>query len=362
VNSVLRLWLPGFLLTVAMLLGGDAAARAQEMNPALKELAAAAGREGAVTLSWSQSTLGGSQGAARFQAAMNKAFGTNIRINFLPGPDMARVVNQVATEFAAGQKAHVDIVLGAAPQIAPVMKVNFFDPVDWRQYLPGRITPNMIELDGKIIRVTTGLSGVTYNAQLAPMKPAVLDDFLKPEWKGKIASTPYAAGLDVLLAEDVWGREKTVAFVRALARQIAGVMRCCEAERVATGEYLALVMDCTGQDALLWQEKGAPVAQLMPLDAAQQRYYYFAVPKNAQHPSAARLFTMFLLTEEGQKLVYDTWKIDLHFMPGSKMGAMIADYQKRGVKFKEVTVQWWSEHPEIDASRSELIKILTTKE
>jgi hypothetical protein len=44
------------------------------------------------------------------------------------------------------------------------------------------------------------------------------------------------------------------------------------------------------------------------------------------------------------------------------MGAMIADHQKRGVKFKEVTTQWWSEHPEIDASRSELIKILTTKE
>jgi len=32
------------------------------------------------------------------------------------------------------------------------------------------------------------------------------------------------------------------------------------AERVATGEYLALVMDCTGQDALIWQERGAPLA------------------------------------------------------------------------------------------------------
>jgi len=357
-----RLSLPGLVLMVAVLLGGGAVAGAEEMNAPLKELAAAASREGAVTLSWSQSTLGGSQGAARFQAAMNKAFGTNIHINFLPGPDMARVVNQVATEFSAGQKAHVDIVLGAAPQIAPVVKVNFFEPVDWKQYLPGRITPNMIELDGRIIRIVTGLSGVTYNAQLAPMKPTVLDDFLKPEWKGKIASTPYAAGLDVLLADDVWGKQKTVSYVRALARQIAGVMRCGETERVATGEYLALVMDCTGQDALLWQEKGAPVAQLMPLDAAQQRYYYFAVPRNAQHPNAAKLFTIFLLTPEGQQLVYDTWKIDLHFMPGSKMGAMIADYQKRDVKFKEVTVQWWSEHPEIDASRSELIKILTTKE
>jgi iron(III) transport system substrate-binding protein len=352
-----RLFLAGMLIA-----SGSLTATAQETGPALKELAAAASREGAVTLSWSQTTLGGSQGAARLQAAMNKMFGTNIRVSFLPGPDMARVINQVATEFAAGQKAHVDIALGAAPQIAPVVKLNFFEPIEWQRYLPGRITAEMTELDGRIIRIVTGLSGVTYNSQLAPMKPTVLEDFLKPGWKGKIASTPYAAGLDVLLAEDVWGREKTISYVRALARQIAGVMRCGEAERVATGEYLALVMDCTGQDAIIWQERGAPLAQLMPLDAAEQRYYYFAVPKNAQHPSAAKLFTAFLLTEEGQKLAYDTWKIDLHFLPGSKMGAAVAGYQKLGVRFKEVTVDWWSAHPEIEASRSELIKILTTRE
>jgi iron(III) transport system substrate-binding protein len=354
--------LPRFFLAGLLILSAGVPAAAQETSPALKELAAAAAREGALTLSWSQTTLGGSQGAARLQAAMNKMFGTNIRVTFVPGPDMARVINQVATESAAGQKAHVDVLLGAAPQIAPVAKLDFFEPVDWQKYLPGRITPEMTELGGRIIRIVTGLSGVTYNSQLAPMKPTVLQDFLKPEWKGKIASTPYAAGLDVLLAEDVWGHDKTVNYVRALARQIAGVMRCGEAERVATGEYLALVMDCTGQDALIWQERGAPLAQLMPLDGAEQRYYYFALPKNAQHPDAAKLFTAFLLTEEGQKLAFDTWKIDLHFLPGSRMGAVVADYQKRGVKFKEVTVDWWSAHPEIEATRSELIKILTTKE
>ena len=106
--------------------------------------------------------------------------------------------------------------------------------------------------------------------------------------------------------------------MRALSKQITGLIRCGEAERIATGEYLALVMDCTGQDALQWQEKGAPLDQMMPLDAAQQRYYYFAVPKNAQHPTAAKLYTIFLMTEEGQKLAYDTWKTDLHFMPGSR--------------------------------------------
>jgi iron(III) transport system substrate-binding protein len=354
--------LSGIALAAALALAGSAVASAQELNAAIKELAAAADKEGVVTLSWSNSTFAGVAGAARYQAALNKMFGTNIKVNFLPGADMARIANQLATEFSAAQKAHIDVLLSASPQIAPIAKFNMFEEVGWQKYLPARIKPEMVELNGGIIRIVTGLSGATYNSRLAPMKPTTLADFLKPEWKGKIASTPYAAGFDVLAAVDVWGREKTVAYVQALSKQIAGVMRCGDAERIATGEYLALVMDCTGQDALQWQEKGAPLAQMMPLDAAQQRYYYFAIPKNAQHPNAAKLYSIFMMTEEGQKLSYDTWKTDLHSFPGSKMGKMVDDYAKLGVKFKEVTVAWYSQHPEIDASKSELIKILTTKQ
>jgi hypothetical protein len=49
-----------------------------------------------------------------------------------------------------------------------MMKLDFFEQVDWKQYLPGRITSDMIELDGRIIRVVTGLSGVTYNEASLP--------------------------------------------------------------------------------------------------------------------------------------------------------------------------------------------------
>ena len=349
----------GLALGIAMTIATSA--NAQEINAALKELAAAANREGTLTLSWSGTSLGGVQGAARYQAAMNRMFGTNIRISFLPGADMARVVNQLATEHSAGQKGSVDITLSASVQIVPIVKLDMFERVDWQKYLPNRITPEMIELDGRIIRIVTGLSGATYNSALAPMKPTRLEDFLLPVWKGKIASTPYAAGFDILAASDVWGKEKTVSYVQALSKQVAGLIRCGEAERVATGEYLAIVMDCTGQDALQWQEKGAPMAQMMPLDAAQQRYYYFGIPKNAQHPNAAKLYALFQLTEVGQKLSYETWKTDLHFLPGSRMARMIEDYKKLNVKFKEVTVEWQLQHPEIDAGRSELIKIMTTK-
>jgi ABC-type Fe3+ transport system substrate-binding protein len=345
----------------ALLMLCCATAQAQEINPALKELVAAANKEGALTLSWSPSTYNGAQGAAAFQTAMNRMFGSNVRVNFVPGADMARVGNQLATEFSAGKKANADIMLGAAPQMGTLVQRDLFEPVDWHSYLPSRIDSRMTEFDGKLVRVATGLTGATYNSSQAPTKPVTLDDFLKPEWKGKIASTPYAAGFDALLASDVWGKDRTIAYVQKLSRQIAGLIRCGEAERVATGEYLALVMDCTGEDALSGQAKGEPLAQMMPLDAAQARYYYFGVRRNAQHPNAAKLLTLFLLTEEGQKISYDTWKIDLHTFPSSRMGKMVDAYRKMNVRFQEVTAEWYVRHPEIDEDKHELIKIITTK-
>jgi iron(III) transport system substrate-binding protein len=345
----------------ALCLLASTAAPAQDFNPAMKELVAAANKEGELTLSWSPSTYDGAQGAARFQAAMNKMFGSKVRVSFVPGADMARIGNQLATEFSASQRASIDIMLGAAPQMNPLLKLKLFQAVDWRSYMPSRIDAAMTEFGGQIIRVSTGLTGSTYNSSQAPMTPATLEDFLKPEWKGRIASTPYAAGFDVLLASDVWGKQKTVEYMQKLSRQITGLIRCGEGERIATGEYLALVMDCTGQDAMQWQAKGAPLAQMMPLDAAQERYYYFGIPKNAPHPNAAKLYTLFMLTEEGQRLSYDTWKIDLHTFAGSRMGAVVSDFAKKNVKFKEVTAEWYARHPEIDAGKSELIKIITTK-
>ncbi len=336
-------------------------ARAAEINADLKALSTAAAKEGSLDLSWSQGTLGGSQGAALIEAGMNKYFGTNIRLKFTPGPEVARIGNQIATEFQAKQPATTDVYLAAAAQIAPLVQFDMFEAADWAKLLPQRIKPDMTEVRGQFVRLNTGLSGVTYNSAMAPMKPTTLEDFLKPEWKGKIASTPYAASFDVFLADDMWGKQKTIDYVKKLSAQISGLMRCGDAERIATGEFLALVMDCTGQDALIWQERGAPLEQMIPLDAAQERFNYFGVPKNAKSPNAAKLFTVFMMTQEGQKLAYDTWKTDLHQFPEAHIRKTVDIYSAKGVNFKEVSIEWWLKHPEIDEGKSELIKILTSK-
>ena len=185
-------------------------------------------------------------------------------------------------------------LLGASPQITPLVKIDFFERVDWKQYLPDRITDQMIELDGRIIRIVTGLSGATYNSRARADEADAARRFpASRNGRARSPRRPTPPASTCSMPTDVWGKEKTVDYVTKLSSQITGLIRCGEAERIATGEYLALVMDCTGQDALQWQEKGAPLGQMMPLDAAQQRYYYFAVPKNAQHPNAAKLYTVF---------------------------------------------------------------------
>ncbi len=346
------------LLSLTIWSGG---ARAGEINDELKALVAAADKEGSVNLSWSQSTLGGSQGAALLRDGMNKVFGSHVKVNFSPGPEMARIANQLVIELGAKQSAHVDVYLGAAAQLAPLIDTDLFEPVEWGKYLPDRVVSKSVESGGRFMRITTGLSGVTYNTTLAPYKPTTLQDFLKPEWKGKIATTPYAASFDILLANDMWGRDRTLDYMRKLTTQIAGLIRCGDAERIATGEFAALVMDCTGQDSLVWRERGAPMDQAIPNDAAQIRYYYVAVPRNARNPAAAKLVSLFLETPEGQKIAYDTWKADLHSYPGAHIASQIDDNIARGVSFREVTVDWWRQHPEIDANKGEFTKILTGK-
>jgi ABC-type Fe3+ transport system substrate-binding protein len=150
--------------------------------------------------------------------------------------------------------------------------------------------------------------------------------------------------------------------MRRLSAQVGGIIRCgAEVERVATGEYAALAMDCIAGNTITWQERGAPVDYVIPRDAAQLHYYYVGVPKNAVNPSAGKLFSIFMLTEVGQRLNWETWKIDLDGLSGSRMEAMVAKLRDQGIVFTEVTMDWWLTHPEIPELERELMKTLEKK-
>ena len=349
---------PAAALACAALLLAGAAARAAEPSPALAQVIEGARQEGKLNLEWGSDILGGLDGAKAAVEGMNAMFGTRVTVRFTPGPSLPEVVNKIVISVGAGQPSPTDVAIGSDQHAADLWKKGASVPVDWVALLPGRIEPGSIEAEGRAIRIFTTLpGGIIYNSQLAPMKPEKLVDLLRPEWKGKIASTPYAGSWELLTGSDVWG-EKGVEFAEKLSPQLAGLMRCSDLERIASGEFLAYAMDCTGRSWVDLKRRGAPIQHVVPADFAAQRFYFFSIPKNSTSPNAAKLFVAFLQTTEGQKV---TWKYagsDLHTYPDSQLKPEIDAYVKRGIVFHPFTIQWHLDHPEGQDGLKKAVRIL----
>jgi ABC-type Fe3+ transport system substrate-binding protein len=349
-------------IVLAAALAGLAAgpARAADFSPELKAIIDGAKKERAVSLVWGEGTLGGTTGAKLFEEQINRMFGTDLRITFTPGASMPQVGNDIAVRQAAGQPSPTDVYIGYADVLSRLAPRKPFVPVAWEKLLPGRITAAMVDESGSNLKVVTALPGIAYNSKLAPSKPETLTDLLKPEWKGKIAATPYAADFDVLAANDMWGHDKAIDFARRMSAQAAGLMRCNEGERLATGEFLAFAITCSGTDFIDTIRKGAPIVQVPPEDFPALGYFYLGVPKNAPHPNAGQLYALFCMTVEGQKLVRQTWDTDMDLFPETGLHKQVADLEAaRGKKFERITIAWYAAHPEAYEAWKEIEKIFT---
>jgi hypothetical protein len=141
---------------------------------------------------------------------------------------------QLYQELQAGEPASSDLYIATAVQISPYIDKGLFRTVDWVSLMPSRITPAMVEADGKAIRVATNLPGIVYNMQVAPWVKDVntTTDLLKPDYKGKFYTTPFLGGFDVLLAPEVWGVARTTDYVKKFAQQIAGLVGCEATTRI----------------------------------------------------------------------------------------------------------------------------------
>ena len=330
-----------------------------QTSPELAALIEAAKKEGELTLSWGEGTLGGTQGLKTFERQINAAYGTNLKVTFTPGDSMPAMGNRIATMLAAGQPSVSDVYVAYVRTMGVLHPKKMFHGADWKAY---GVPESAIEAEGTMIKLVTALPSILYHTRLAPKKPENLVDFLNPEWKGKIASTPYAANFDMLASNEMWGPEKAVDYTKKLSPQLAGLIRCNENERVASGEFVAYFITCTGNDADELMRKGAPLAQVVPKDFAVVGYFYLAVPKNAPHPNAAKLFTTYALSPEGQKLVFANWGSDLDILPGSqtkpKVEALEAQY---GQKLKRFDIAWELGNDAGNKAWDEIVKILARK-
>ena len=146
---------------------------------------------------------------------------------------------------------------------------------------------------------------LVYNTKMVAEKdvPKSYEALLDDKWKGNI-------GLDDSDYEwfgsmlRLMGEEKGLAYMRRLAA-LQPTMRAGHsliATLVAAGEF-AIYPDGYPRRVEVLRERGARMIDWLWLEPAIAELHPTAIMSNAPHPSAARIFTDYLLSLEGQQLI-----------------------------------------------------------
>jgi len=281
----------------------------------------------------------------RAQDEINKKYHINLQIKYSPVAVGAAFQNQVVQEIRAGQTASTDILFHIRDQnLAKVVM-----PVDYHKYIPGLPDDIMFYDKRAVIAVSTILAEEYSTKDVPPNKvPNSLAGLLAPEWKGKIATMSYQGVIGWYLGlPEALGKDGMVKFYTALEPSIGGLMTCGDSDRVVSGEFAFFGLDCGDQEVRLRQRKGEPIAAFYPKEGTAIYAFSPGIPLTAAHPNAARLFIVYLLSPEGQKMLWDEMGCDNYKLPGSHMGPIIAAAKKKGVRFIDIYGLDVT-HPELD--------------
>jgi ABC-type Fe3+ transport system substrate-binding protein len=268
----------------------------------------------------------------------------------------------VTQEVAAGRRTSTDILVGTESHYGDLVKRAVLESYDYTQLSP-RIQRKFVAPKNIGAEFYTIISGITYNTNFVPANevPRKLEDVLNPKWKGKIASTTNAAIFDRVAMLPEWGVDRMKGFITKLADQVGGLIRASENERVISGEFIMLVMDGGGHQVRKQQLKGAPVGHVIPEDAANMSFGYMGVTRTSAHPNLSKLFINMVMSEDGQKVVFETHFTDHHELPGSQSAAALGELMAKKTKMLRVDIDFVMKHPEMSKLSDEFRNILRAK-
>lgn len=150
------------------------------------------------------------------------------------------------------------------------------------------------------------LVGIAWNTDLvSPEDAAILSEWeglLDPRWQGKGIVVDPAAGGVAYLPWYVWDRVYGEDFIAKIGEQkpriIQGINNAAAA--LASGD-VSIIINASETGLLPLWEKGAPIQWSLPSPGVGPLTGQ-AIPANAPHPNAARLYHEYAFTEEGYTL------------------------------------------------------------
>ena len=304
----------------------------------------------------------GEESVSLLQNALNKKYGLNIKVRYAAGPSMPVMTGRVIETHKAGVKSDTDLLVANARPVNLVFGQGVTRPYPWRDVFP-HVPADTIEAEGQLIRFVDVLSGMNYNTReiKGADVPRRLRDVLNPKWKGKIASTPYAAGLYFFASDRAWGYDKALEFIKTLSGHIGGLIRCGEDARIASGEFLMLVKNCGNYGGENYaRHTGAPVGTVWDEDPSVIDSFYCVVPVNSAHPNLATLAVGFLMTKEGQDILYDKVGWCSASVEGTPVSKQYKEAETKGLKILKYTAASWrgEEGKVMSKAATEFAKIL----
>lgn len=315
-------------------------ATATDTLPALTE---AAKKEGRLTLSWAPGILVNEDGVKQLAEGFNKAYGLGLKVEYTPGPASEEMAPRLIQELQTNRAATTDMMFAPSASIAPMYTNHALLSSNWSDWAPNIKNAGQIAPQGLAIEVQTAIAGITFNTTKikGDLIPSSMKDLLKPQYRGRLATTPYVAGFDRLATSEVWGKDATFDYVTKLNDQIGGLIRCNELQRLISGEFDLLAFNCDQGETLRNKAKGAPLDFVVAQDAPFITSNYISVPANAAHPAAAKLWVNYLLSPEAQKTIYSIGFLDSAQVSGSQTAALVGKYKDEGVTFINTDLRFY---------------------
>jgi ABC-type Fe3+ transport system substrate-binding protein len=311
---------------------------AEARTPALQQLIDAAKAEGGRFIA--DAIIDDARGRKEAEIAMEKLFGFKVTWEAVDLMNQNQFASRLLKEIQAGRQPSTDVFNGTQATIPRLMQGNALESVDnWQALLP-RIPKEAIAAGGGALAERTRIGGFAYNTNLIPANkvPKKMDDFLDPFWKGKLASTTYAAVWDRagVRQDGTYDAEKAQRIADLLTKlvkdkHIVGILRCGDESRISSGEFAGLALLCSQDTVDLARRKGAPIQMTYLAETSNLTHSYIGLMKKAKYPNMAKLFMVFIQTPEGQALLRKWEATDASFYPENDMYKLVQSLKKKNV-------------------------------
>jgi len=313
-----------FVCMLAIFFGIFSASAAQSAS--MEELVKAAQKEGSLNFI-DKSGFSSLKFTRAIESGIKKKYGITLRINGISGPSMSKMVSRLILERRANKKPSTDLIRLSTRQRARLLGTGVTETVNWQAY-DKSIKPEEVSGDGSGIIYAARYVAIVYNTnKITPdMVPKSIQDLANPKYKGMIGTTPYGSGWGEIGL--LYGRDFALALAKKVAPNIAGYTGSSGFEPVITGQLPIFAFSTNADLALEAKAKGAPLGVVVPFHA----YLMGSVSmlKGSAKPNAARLFTIFLRTQEGQQILRIYRNEDSPFIKTSRAYKAIAKGKAAG--------------------------------